>query len=643
MPDQAWIELPTPPGLSPWRRRRLGEFMRRAATSSQRGTSAQLSPIDNHSIMSAATRFMVDLIDQGWMIRVEGKAVQVRPPDEAADPTLEKERIRRQELLKRNEQLAKPSVREFVQRMEQPREFNGTSVSIFSLMRDGSDLADSLRRLRANAAQDPVALRQVIDPYIDVVEPGKRCAHTGLRTMDIWRYFRHTWANQYSSTPGRTLLLLVRDRAAPFHPVIGIACLASSVVQISERDEWIGWQPRTFLSKIEERPTKAIARWLLDRLDRTRDELHLDDLMGDGLYWPELWSDPTDDAIGRLRKEADARRRDHYRSASDSDLKRAPARDDEWADRAESDLFRGKRCALLADLLEARRALKPRLDPPTRKSLSHALKDAEARRVIASVLRRAKADAVGTEIADLVVCGAVPPYNALLGGKLVAMLSVSPAVLRAYRARYKSYASQIASSMAGRPIRRRTNLVFVGTTSLYGSGSSQYNRLRLPAELLGGTKGETVAFRQLGRSRSYGTSHLSSDTVAALDKLSTETHGDRHVNSIFGEGGNPKLRKIREGIDVLGWPSDSLLMHRRQRIVYGVSLVENLLSYLIGTAERPRYLVNTRGTDDVERISNWWYSRWLVKRISNDALLTALRRHKLSETLDHGARVQLPD
>jgi hypothetical protein len=35
-------------------------------------------------------------------------------------------------------------------------------------------------------------------------------------------------------------------------------------------------------------------------------------------------------------------------------------------------------------------------------------------------------------MADITVCGAVQPYNAVLGGKLVAMLSASPEVVQAY-------------------------------------------------------------------------------------------------------------------------------------------------------------------------------------------------------------------
>jgi hypothetical protein len=40
----------------------------------------------------------------------------------------------------------------------------------------------------------------------------------------------------------------------------------------------------------------------------------------------------------------------------------------------------------------------------------------EGRDAIARVLRKAKAERVGNAMADLTVCGAVPPYNEILGG-----------------------------------------------------------------------------------------------------------------------------------------------------------------------------------------------------------------------------------
>jgi hypothetical protein len=625
-------------------KRALVALARALAIPTKRGTVAieaarRACVRDDRPALAAAAGVLSDLVGQGWAVKVDAaEQIWTRPPKVVADPAAEKQRVRQQELLKRDEQLTAPSVRRFVADMEKPREFDGHFVSIFSLMRDGQALRSALEAVAGG--DDPAVLRTVVDPYVQVVTNTDRCRHTGLRLGDIWRYFRHTWSNQHTSTPGRTMLVLVRDRAAPYHPVIGIAALGSPIVQIKERDDWIGWQSNAFVAKLTEQPTLAMARWVVRRLEQAVQELYLDDLLEDGLYWPSLWSTPTPEAIARLRKEVEARRNDHRRFVRRSDFKKhIEATDVEaWRMRAESDLFRSKRCLALADLLRCRAALDPFLYPnPSRAGLAAALGDADGRRAIAHVVRRAKAESVGTEMADLTVCGAIAPYNALLGGKLVSMLAVSPSVVRAYRERYADYASVIASSVAGRPIRRRTNLVFVGTTSLYGSGSSQYNRVRIPAEVLG--DGGTVEFRVLGRSRSFGTSHLSEETVSALVRLSEQSRTGVRVNSIFGEGVNPKLRKVRDGIDLLGWPSEDLLRHGRQRIVYGVSLVSNLLPYLIGAEAEPHYFFRRNLKDDVAHISSWWMRRWLAQRIQSAEVLSAVAQHRIERPVRHGARV----
>jgi uncharacterized protein DUF4338 len=591
--------------------------------------------------LTAAALVLCDLAGQGWAVRADGE-VRVLPEASVADPAGEKERIRRQELVKRNEQLSQSSVRRFVAAMEKPREYRGRFVSVFSLMRDGRDLRAALEQAATQAGCDPSALRTAVDPYIQPVATGERCHHTGLLLTDIWRYFRHTWTNYYATTPGRTLPLLVRDRAAPFHPIIGIAALSSAIVQISERDHWIGWQPDPFLAGLVGEPTARIARWAVGRLERGLREIYVDDLLQDGLYWPSLWESPTAESIEQLVKEAQARRRDHHRFVRQADFKsKAKGNPATWPQRAESDLFRSKRCLALAELLRARAALIPYLSPkPTSNGLRKALEDPQGRRAIATILRRAKAESVGTEIADLTVCGAVAPYNAILGGKLVSMLAASPAAVRAYRDKYSGYESEIASAMAGRAIRRRTNLVFLGTTSLYGSGSSQYNRIRVPAEVLGGTA--DIRFRELGRSKSYGTSHLSAESVMALVRLAEQSKTGVRVNSIFGEGVNPKLRKVRTGLDLLGWPADVLLQHGRRRIVYGVSLVGNLLPYLIGAEEEPDYIFPLGAGDDVAKISDWWMRRWLARRIQSQDVLRELSRHRVDRPVSHGARVTLP-
>ena len=627
-----WHSLPVPPAAS----RATQQAFLAAATELARSPAIHPRPRVGETAMDAALSVLVDLVAQGWCLRVHGESLSVRPPAVEADPVAEKERVRGQELLKRGEQLATPSVRRFIKRMERPREFGGAFVSIFSLMRDGAELADSLRSRGATA--------EVIDPYVQVISSGDRCAHTGLRLLDIWRYFRHTWTNQLVSTPGRTMLILVRDSAARHHPVIGIAAIGSAIVQIAAREDWIGWQPQDVVRQLSEKPDLRWARWLLGRLEEGLDGIYLDDLIEDGLYWPSLWDEPTEESIEKLRQEAASRRRNHNRFARRSDFKspKDPADVSAWVERAESDLFRSKRCLALAELLRARRALAPYLIPtPTRSGLRSALDDRGARRAISVILRRAKAEAVGTEIADLTVCGALPPYNALIGGKLVSLLAVSPTVVREYHKRYSGYASQIASSLAGKPVHRRSNLVYVGTTSLYGSSSSQYNRLRLPRDVL--HTREDIVFRQLGRSRSFGTSHLSADSVKALVQLAEQSRTGARVNSIFGEGVNPKLRKIRDALNILDWPSDELLRHRRARLVYGVVLVDNLLPYLLGMDQEPRYLFRRNVANDIERISAWWHERWLRKRILSENVLTTLREHRVDRPVRHGARVTLPE
>jgi hypothetical protein len=633
------LEVPSDWSLSS--RRAFLKFARELASrrspDRHNGNSSLPGDGGGDAALAAAAHVLRDLADQGWTIEVtRDRSLIIRAPEIAADPMEEKARVRKQELLKREEQLSTPSVRRFIRDMERPREHEGRFVSVFNLMRDGNALAAELR----SAEESGEGLKSVIDPYVQVVTPRDRCPHTGLRLIDIWRYFRHTWTNQYTSTPGRTMFMLVRDRAAEFHPVVGIAALGSAIVQISERDRWIGWRSEEFLEALAEEPSLRIARWLVSRLDQGLAELHLDDLIADGLYWPRLWHSPTTEAIEALQDEAAVRRNRHHRFVRRADFKspRAPA---DWRRRAESDLFRSKRCLALADLLRSKRSLQPFLYPKaTVRGLRNALENRAARRALEGIVRRAKANAVGTEIADLTVCGAVPPYSQLLGGKLVSMLSVSPAIVRAYHERYRDHPSEIASSLAGRPIHRRSHLVFIGTTSLYGSGSSQYNRIRIPSEVLRGRA--DVVFRELGRSRSFGTSHLSSGAVAALVRLAEQSRNGARVNSIFGEGVNPKLRKVRAGIDLLDWPSDDLLQHRRRRIVYGVTLVENLLPYLLGIDTEPKYVFRPSLHNDVDAINEWWRTRWLTERSRSPDVLRAVARHTHSRPTRHGARVELP-
>ena len=598
--------------------------------------------------LRAALCVLTDLARQRWSIRVNGGgAVEVKRPDRnRIDSRQEKARIRAQELVKRDEQLRGPAVRRFVQEMEKSVLYRNGPVSVFSLFRNGRELAESLKRARELPfSHRAEAIRAAVDPYLQFVEETATCEHTGLRLQDIWRYFRHTWTNQYTSTPGRWMAFLVRDRARKFHPVMGIGAIGSPIVQIRVRDAWIGWDAETFFKSIPETPPAELWAWLTKIVDCAVDELFVEDLMEEQLLAPRDLREPSPEAIASLRSHGETQRALHHRFVHQQEHKAwSGGGESLWRTRAKTHLYRSKRALSLAEMLRARLALRKFIgDRTTVESIRELIRGPEGRQTVRTVLRKAKADRVGIGMADITVCGAVEPYSQILGGKLVSMLAASPEVILAYSDRYGQHESEIASSMASRPIVRPAHLVFLGTTSLYGVGSSQYNRLRMPAELLGGRPGERLEYVQLGKSNAYGTSQFSSGTVEALVALVEQTSNGQRVNSIFGEGVSPKLRKLRDGLLALGLPDDSLLQHGRHRIVYGVPLVRNLREYLLGMEEQPDYLFDLkdpkRGT---AAIVNWWIQRWLSKRIMNDEILARLDAHVLVRPVRHGARVVLP-
>src|SRR5262249_40186996 len=146
-----------------------------------------------------------------------------RPDLTGTEPHNQKQFVRRSQLVERNAQLRDPSVIDFIESMERRHLTKKGWHSIFSLMCDGAQLAQSLGAIAAieDSNNSIAELRAAIKPYLQFVEEGAECEHTGLLLQNVWRYFRHTWTNAYKSIPGRSLMILVRDAAAKNHPLIG--------------------------------------------------------------------------------------------------------------------------------------------------------------------------------------------------------------------------------------------------------------------------------------------------------------------------------------------------------------------------------------------------------------------------------------
>ena len=580
---------------------------------------------------------VADLHEQGWRVGVEGDQILMEPPGldrterESVDQV--KERVRRALHAARARQLEEPSVRQFLARVERRTLRNGIKASVLDLVDDGASLANELRRIQAlSEPQRADALAQLIQPEIEVCESGTRCRETGIVLTDVWRYFRHTWAHEYRAIPGRQMLILVRNAARPNRPVMGIAMLASPVMRLATRDRWIGWLREAAEERLRDgrwQPA-AFAGALLDRLDASIAGVRWDDLATAS----EI-TNPSETVALRLEQRAagaafarEAQLKAFYETQRESGEKARPHRgefksasaDTDWRSASNDLLFVRKRAESLAQLLKARHIFAAaRLAEDPRRGLQSLLRSKEGQRALDVVLAEFRKAGLSSQVADVSICGAVHPYNGLLVGKLVAMMLTSREVRSAYGARYGGQVSVIASQMAGFAVTKPAQLRILTTTSLYGVGSSQYNRLALRTADYPDI-GHDIRWSAIGKSLTggFGTLHLSGETTQALRNMAVVRHDARRVNNRFGEGTSPRLRQIREGLDALGLKSDAILHHATPRIFYGCELEPGAKDALVGlgTVED--------AAPSAASIAAAWRQRWLANRIMRPETLATL-------------------
>jgi hypothetical protein len=592
--------------------------------------------------LRAIALLLADLIEQGWRVSVRDlssdgsdEEIILRPPglqQQGETANEAKHRLRQALTVGRDRQLSEPSVQKFFGRMHRPVRRLGRKTSIAKLIDNGQELRHLLHGIRQLPTDEAMTrLRSVIDPVVEPCDGDSKCSETGLNLLDIWRYFRHSWSLEYRSVPGRQLAFLVRNASRPDRPIMGIAMLASPVVRMRVRDSWIGWTSEQLIADIDRGAIDAEVafRALVSRLDRNLAEVRTDDLLT-----PEEVTFPTDRTILRMEQRwagaAVARR--HNLSAmydeaieadeaikSDRDIHRCPPDQIDWRVASDDHLFVKKRAETLWRLLRAKRVFQS-LDWGMRGNnmLRQLMRHNDGKRALDIAMQEVRKAGLASQVADVSVCGAVAPYNHLLVGKLVALLMASSDVMDAYRMRYSAQVSIISSQMAGRAVYRPANLKVITTTSLYGKGSSQYNRLRLRREDYDFISAG-VSWEEIATTAGYGTVHLSNATTRVLRDFTDQLRGARHVNHRFGEGASPRMRQIRQALDDLGIESSRILHHATPRIFFGCEVHEGAKAELLGL--RPNS--DSQGCS-AALIAEAWRRRWLRQRIENDDVLARM-------------------
>ena len=586
--------------------------------------STEINWVENECVVNIVQRrkyravwyLFRDLIRASWKAEFKEGILYMRLSEIASDDdssTKEaKDLIRSWMSESRHERIVAAS--DFVSRIE-----NSTTSKkpVTDLIADGAELAKRLEMV----SEGSVPVTEVVKPYLQLVTdsgPNSIDVFTNQRIADIWRYFRMTWATPAENTPGRTMQYLIRDAAHPMHAVMGLASLENCAVAISCRDEFIGWTQSAMNASIKSgqlSPLEAYQK-LISYLNEGIDSIDYSDLCE-----ATDIQNPSSSVIEKLNSiavEADNQRKNMIVGNNDDLLEENPEVEGDIARSEQSVqlLFRHKRAEQLAKNLASLIVLRQVITRPNFTSEWEEIGDEEA---VGTAIRVAltvqKSKHIGTSMLELNVCGAVPPYNEILGGKLVALLATSPQVIHDYKERYGGRRSEIASKLKGSDICRPADLVYIGTTSLYSIGSSQYNRLKIPHEAIDAKM--DIKWEKLGYTTGYGTLHISKATTLCLK----ETMGDNNkINHVFGEGPSPKMRLLAASIrDLLESAHDDtkeFTKHAMSRIVYGAKIACNTSMYMLGFDESPDYYTDIDNySEGTEKIIKFWQERWLAHRI----------------------------
>ena len=202
-------------------------------------------------------------------------------------------------------------------------------------------------------------------------------------------------------------------------------------------------------------------------------------------------------------------------------------------------------------------------------------------------------------VMDAYVVGALPPYNDLLGGKLIAYVLASNELRQIYQKKY----AKTKTIINGR--RGVSDLALIMTTSLYGSNSSQYNRLKYKKSLL---------YKPIGTTSGFGTIHISNETFSAMRELIL-SEGYK-ISHKFGDGPNWRMRVVRTACELLNLNPDVILKHSFKRGLFAIPLAVNWKAFLNGEAKKPIYR-----NIPIRKLAKHWQNRWLAMRKQNKEVI----------------------
>lgn len=196
-------------------------------------------------------------------------------------------------------------------------------------------------------------------------------------------------------------------------------------------------------------------------------------------------------------------------------------------------------------------------------------------------------------VMDAFVLGAVPPYNALLIGKAVAMLVASNEVRAAVRMKYAGRVSRIGA------VPHDGELAMITTASALGR-SSIYNRIRYENRQL---------YHSVGFTQGYGEFHFTNTVYEDLLTLVRHYVQPTAKHASWGTGFRNRREVVRKGLQILGLSND-WSNHGVQREVFVIPLGTNTREFLSGR-DRALWSYDLPAV----RLYEFFRRRWLIPNL----------------------------
>ena len=206
---------------------------------------------------------------------------------------------------------------------------------------------------------------------------------------------------------------------------------------------------------------------------------------------------------------------------------------------------------------------------------------------------------------EATICGALPPFNAALAGKLVVSFLAHPEILGSTKGSPGEIVKALFDVDRIGGLLPDSGMLALTTKGLYPGHSALYNRASVP-----GVSGEGVTLRKLGETRGESTMLIGERTARLAQRVAEGARSTGRVALVYGTGGSKRMRFLESSAVECGLPQR--IVHAGiRRPVYGMRFLSNMPD-VVWRGAIPKWLIDpaVSAEEYSRRATALWRSRW---------------------------------